>query len=271
MLIECICTRILDLSLHSRPPDQPKEVPLDDDDATVVTGNTAASSQLTIEPEVPHALTANVQTKPGIDTNHCHALMTDDDEEEEPTLDASSVAVDSGASDNFDDKSAPGTSRQTVSTGVAMASATGHWKTSVARDTFDLPSPQPALNFHVFKGGEIQRPLLSVGKACNAGCMVLFAVRNCCFVKDRALLLQGHRDPLTGLCSPPHKSCTPDEMQLAFNLSTPCRQRACDTHAIPNLMRFQHTCVSFPVTLARGFRQCARAVTWGGLAHLPQG
>ena len=83
--------------------------------------------------------------------------------------------------------------RPTMDT-ITMASATGELRTSIVRDRFNLPLPSDALDFHVFKDGNIQRPLLSVGKACDAGCTVTFGPHQCTFTKDDQLLLMGCRD-----------------------------------------------------------------------------
>ena len=175
--------------------------------------------------------------------NYYHALSMDDDE----GPDDRRIAVDSGASANFGDADTPGTERLFTPTGVVMASATGDRKTLIGVDRFDLPLPPTSLDYHVFNRGEVQRPLLSVGKVCDAGCMVLFMRHGCYFVKDRKVLLYGRRDPQNGLYLLPHssKDC---RLERAYNLTTPYRNRTSDPYTMPNLMRFLHGCAGFPVT-----------------------
>ena len=83
--------------------------------------------------------------------------------------------------------------------GVAMASATGDCKVSIATDSFDLPLPAEALLYHFFKKGDIQRPLLSVGKACNDSCDVHFHQTHCDINNNGERLLTGFCGPWTGL------------------------------------------------------------------------
>ena len=85
-----------------------------------------------------------------------------------------------------------------------MTSATGDHKKSIRADKFNLPLPSEALDYHVFKRGDINRlPLLSVGKVCQRYQMYLyllvlvFSSATCDFYKDDQLLLTGYRDPAT--------------------------------------------------------------------------
>ena len=128
--------------------------------------------------------------------NYYHAL----------SFDERSIAVDSGASDGFGDEDTPGTNRKPTEFGITMASATGDCKVSIATDAFDLPLPPEALDYHVFNRGDINRPLLSVGKACDAGCDVHFHRTHCDFNKDGEHLLTGYRDSRTGLYLLPNSS-----------------------------------------------------------------
>ena len=175
--------------------------------------------------------------------------MTDDSDEDDepPVFDSTSIAVDSGASDNFGDITTHGTARRPTENRIVMAGATGDCKTSIARDTFDLPLPAESLDFHVFEQGDVQRPLLSVGKVCDAGCSVFFTQGHCYFLKDRRVLLKGGRDPRTGLYLLPRFPRTP-KVQYGFNLSQPYHHRAYDGYTIPKLMSYLHGCAGFPTT-----------------------
>ena len=95
----------------------------------------------------------------------------------------------------------------------------------------------------MFKRGDLQRPLLSVGKACDAGCGVYFDSGACYFLKDRRVLLTGRRDPNTGLYLLPRP-----RVERALTISAPYRRRSTDSHTLPNLMRYLHGCAGFPVT-----------------------
>ena len=208
--------------------------------------------------------TAQTHTKPkgtALQANYYYNLLDNTAEDE---FGPHSIAVDSGASDNFGVETTLGTDRQLTPYGVTMAAATGDCKTSIGTDRFELPLPPESLDYHVFKDSDLQRPLLSVGKACDAGCGVYFTKGACYFVKDRELLLQGKRDTRTGLYLLPKKSN--QGVRLAFNLSTPYRQRATDQHTLPNLLRYLHGCAGYPVTstwcqaVRRGY-----FITWPGL------
>ena len=84
------------------------------------------------------------------------------------------IAVDYGASEGFADEDTPGTNRIPLTHGVTMVSATGGCRESTAKDAHDVPLSKAVKEFHVMSRGEVKRPLLSTGKACNAGCKVSF-------------------------------------------------------------------------------------------------
>ena len=140
------------------------------------------------------------------------------------SFDDNSIAIDSGASDGFGDEDTPGTNRQPTKYGITMASATGDCKVSIATDAFDLPLPPAALDFHVFKRGDIQRPLLSVGKACDTGCDVHFYKTHCNFNKNGTTLLTGYRDRHSGLYLLPSSPSTKDDSNLGVSPRTQCLQ-----------------------------------------------
>ena len=80
--------------------------------------------------------------------------------------------------------------------GIVMQAATGDTRRSVATDHFDLPLPEAACRYHIFKKGDVRKPLLSVGKACDAGCdEVRFRRRDCTFHKNGEITQRGFRDP----------------------------------------------------------------------------
>ena len=191
----------------------------------------------------------------GLSSNYYDVLQS-------PT-DDTCIAVDSGASDNFGNEDTHGTGRHLSPTGgVVMAAATGDCKTSIGTDSFALPLPKSALDYHVFKNGELQRPLLSVGKACDSGCSVHFDAGKCYFLKDQQLLLTGYRDRRTGLYLLPP---TPPVAQ-ALTLTAPYRRRSTDTYTLPSLLRYLHGCAGFPVVstwiqaIQRGYY-----ISWPGL------
>ena len=193
-------------------------------------------------------------------TNYYHALDLFDD---------SSIAVDSGASDGFGDEDTPGTDRRPTTHGITMASATGDCKTSIATDKFDLPLPKQCLDFHVFKRGDVQRPLLSVGKACDAGCDVHFNKTTCKFLKNGIELLRGYRDPYTGLYLLPNNSRRKHPPALSSSeTAAPSHHSlsAYEQQSVPQLMRYLHACAGFPVTktwlqaINKGYY-----ITWPGL------
>ena len=196
--------------------------------------------------------------------------------------DDTSIAVDSGASDGFGDVDTPGTDRILVDRGVTMCSATGNCKKSIAEDKFDLPLPPEACHYHVLAKGDIKRPLLSVGKACDAGCNVWFDKNQCTFYKDGEELLTAIRDPVTSLYLLPrraattadidahrnygHRNCTDrttcDDINVrdrncyathTANSTTPIglglpRQahNAYDIDSVPCLVQYLHACAGFP-------------------------
>ena len=138
---------------HSRP--KPLRVPaaiVEDNDATVVTSNTSSSDSSSnwttvgiCEPLWAHSSAAAPLRSPRRAVNYYAPL---DDEEEEMEFDATSIAVDSGASDNFGDLNTPGTGRTPVINPVTMASATGDCKKSITKDAFDLPLPWDPSGVH---------------------------------------------------------------------------------------------------------------------------
>jgi hypothetical protein len=214
------------------------------DDATVITSNTSWSRTT----DSSCSSSRSSDTIPCLRTeftNYYDVLMDDDDED---TYDSSSIAVDSGASANFGDVTTTGTSRKLTDHGtVTMAAATGDCRTSIGHDSFDLPLPPESLEYHVFKKGDVQRPLLSVGKVCDAGCSVLFTDGHVYFFKDRRVLLKGARCPYTGLYLLPRRPRTP-KITYGYNLSQPYHTRAHDAYTVPKLLRYLHGCAGFPVT-----------------------
>jgi hypothetical protein len=177
--------------------------------------------------------------------NYYDVLSNTEADDDEFT--SSSIAVDSGASDNFGDVTTSGTHRQGTPHGITMAAATGDCKTSIGTDKFDLPLPKDSLDYHVFARGDVQRPLLSVGKVCDAGCHVIFSAGHCYFIKDKQLLLRGARDRRTGLYLLPQFPRTP-KVTYGLNFSHPYRQRAHDGYTIPKLMSYLHGCAGYPTT-----------------------
>ena len=105
------------------------------------------------------------------------------------------IAVDSGAGDGFGNVATPGTNWQPADPDVAMVSAAGDLRKSVATDHFDLPLPAKARECHVVERGAVQRPLLCVGKACNAGCKVQFDKQKCAFAQHGEMLMKACRNP----------------------------------------------------------------------------
>jgi hypothetical protein len=170
----------------------------DDDDATVITSNTSCASTWTASDSTVTSIASDLTTpRQGLSAIPCAELT--DNFYHALALDDKSIAVDSGVSDGFGDEDTPGTDRLDTDYGVTMAGATGDCRTSIATDKFDLPLPPESLNYHVFRRGDLQRPLLSVGKACDAGCRVEFDKDRCQFVKAGQTLLTGYRDRRTGL------------------------------------------------------------------------
>ena len=226
---------------------------------------------------VPQTVTP-IQQYQGLSTNYYDPLAFDD----------SSIAIDSGASDGFGDEDTPGTDRKYTEYGITMASATGDTKVSIATDAFDLPLPRTATEFHVFKRGDIQRPLLSVGKACDAGLDVHFHRTHCNFINAAgARVLTGYREPRSGLYLLPavhsrddselprrtnspssHPTNALDDSHIqykgnhtthGYDLTQPlglglANQRphaalsAYEKHTIPQLVRYLHACAGYPTT-----------------------
>ena len=193
------------------------------------------------------------------------------------------IVVDSGASAGFGDVDTPGTSGTPVTQGVLMCSATGNCKESMATDKFDLLLPDDATECHVLPQGNIQRPLLYVGKACDAGLDVWFSKLACRFCKDGVEMVKAPRDPRTSLWVLPSQVATTDNLpdhkrtvQGTFNDNTSifdnCRNSRHDVdtsaavgmglprqqtrfHAhtnaheidsVPRLIRHLHACAGFP-------------------------
>ena len=151
------------------------------------------------------------------------------------TFTDSSIAVDSGASDGFGNVDTPGTDRRSTKYGITMASATGHIRSSVGTDKFDLPLPEQCLDYHVFKRGDIQRPLLSVGKACDAGCTVLFDQHKCTFTRTGKTLLNGFRDTHTGLYLIPEQQGTQQRAGQPTNVPILRQHQALSAYAVQSI------------------------------------
>ena len=232
------------------------------DDDTVVTSNvstcastasiSSADSWTTVgSPSSAPIMGAQAINKPtsiGNKSNYYQALSFQDDD----------IAVDSGASDHFGDEATPGLGRRTTPMSITMASATGEHRHSIAKDTFDLPLDKDCLDYHVFQRGDIQRPLFSVGKACDAGYKVTFDDHKCVFTRDNMVHLTGYRDPSSGLYLLPKHEHTQQHPKTALNAYTE------DT--IPQLMRYLHACAGFPArdtwikAISQGFY-----LSWPGL------
>ena len=170
--------------------------------------------------------------------NYYHALQDDD---------TTRIVVDSGASDGFGDIDTPGTDRRPTEYGITMASATGDCRTSIATDKFDLPLPTECLDYHVFKQGDIKRPLLSVGKACDAGCEVVFNKTQCQFSKDGQPLLTAYRSYPSGLYLLPSKHPV-TRNDTALLRHSPSGLSAYEITHVPQLMKYLHACAGFPST-----------------------
>ena len=224
-------------------------------------------------PSSPSAMPPPLRTRQAaFHTNYYDVLATDDDEDEE-IYDSTSIVVDSGASDHFGTTSTQGTNPRDTNMPITMIAATGDRRSSLGLDSFDLPLPKESLDFHVFKPTELQRDLLSVGKVCDSGLQVLFTAGHCYFYKGRQLLLQGARDPHTGLYLLPRKLLTHSRRiqygSLAHGLNTsatPYHQRPHDGFTIPTMLSYLHACAGYPVTstwiqaIRRGY-----FTTWPGL------
>ena len=181
------------------------------DDVTVVTDNTSqnfsfatptgtvpqfAAEATNVIDSISHILPPSHEPPP-IETRNCFDVL--DAPDNEPA-----IAVNSGASDNFGRRSAPGTDRQYTTDGISMISATKDVKTSVATDKFNLQLTEESLECHVHKDTDIQRPLFSVEKAFDARCKVFFDEERCLFYKGGKMTLEGLRDKHTKLHLLPH-------------------------------------------------------------------
>ena len=197
------------------------------DDVTVVTSNTSDSWTAVSADEGPSP-GAEMRSAPvsmGLSAN-CHQALANDNNDDS-NFDHRSIAVDSGAGNDFGDTSTPGTAQQlTPHGGVIIAAATGDCKQSIGTDAFALPLPKDCLKFHVFKEGDVQRPSLSVEKVCDAGCSVLFTAGNCHFFNNHDVLLQGQRDHRAGLHLLPQTSTASRLTFGSSGISSPFRSHA---------------------------------------------
>ena len=287
----------------------------DDDDATVRTDNTSDSrSSVTTTDEPPpnpwqtvprrHSPPTPAESTTSPLTVHNYYSALDDD-----TIaiasgainlttgsDRTDIVVDSGASDNFGKESTVGTDRRLSSRGITMATASGDCRHSIGTDAFNLPLPPASRPFHLFRDNDLQRPLLSVGKACDAGCKVEFTRDDCTFTCDGKLLLTGYRDPATKLyllptrCSqddlhvPAHHRHTKHQLNITqpLGLGLPPQSpqlglSAYTIQTVPALVRYLHACAGFPTAttwsdaINRGYY-----LSWPGLTsarvnkHLPK-
>ena len=215
----------------------------DDDDETVVTSNVSTCGSTpstwstdswmtvgTTQPTISNPPSPVEPALTSVESNYYHVLSLQDDD----------IVVDSGASAHFGDEDTPGVERTHTTDSITMASATGDLRHSIAKDTFDLPLARECLDYHVFRRGEIQRPLFSVGKACDAGYRVTFDNQKCTFTRDGTVQLTGYRDHRSGLYLLPKNAHQEHHPRHAFNAYTE------DT--IPQLIRYLHACAGFPVT-----------------------
>ena len=136
-----------------------------------------------------------------------------------------------------------------------MASATGDSRRSIGMDKFDLPLPSTCLDFHVFKRGDVRKPLLSVGKVCDAGMTVVFTADKCQFFDPAAVKTVKPATfsvPRKGpgyLWTTVSRSPTPEyTANLSRSLGQPYKSRSTDAYTVPNLLRYLHACAGFPVT-----------------------
>ena len=185
-------------------------------------------------------------------------------------------------------------------------SAMGNCEESTATDKFDLPLPSEATEHHVLPQGDIQRPVLSVGKACDAGLDVWFNKLACQFCKDGVKTLKAPRDPWLSPWVLPSRVATtnnlPDKTrfhQSAFTNDTCVLTAAMTSDTIWTQMRPQawdcrdskhgsrlttHTksTVSHGSSIisthvpgspkrTHGFRPLTAAATWGGWGQQLQG
>ena len=273
------------------------------DDATVQTGNCTGSRAAiaTTQYTAPWVTVGNAYSlsavrpppKPSrislISNNPYSALDFDDH----------SIAVDTGASDNFG--IASGTTNLHCR-GITLLSATGDTRTSIGTDSFAIPLTNKACEFHAFRKGDIHRPLLSVGKACDEGIdEVRFQQTHCSFLKDGEEVLRGYRDPATRLYLLLRGSKTTDNIpgparrasrgtrdDTALRDSTNHAYHGLNTHqpvglglpqqpsvtalnayaqrSTPKLMQFLHACAGFP-TIATWTQAIDRGyyLGWPGL------
>ena len=215
----------------------------EDDDATVVTSNTGTNSNGSgTEWATTDSTVTSISSHVNFGSPRSHQATRTITQNYYDVLDEDSIAVDSGASDNFGDTRTQGTSRRDCTTNsIIMASATGDRKTSIATDRFNLPLPSAGLDFHVFEQGDVQRPLLSVGKVCDTGCTIHFDAARCEFHKDGQVLLVAYRDPASGLYLLPRKIPKGTRHALqATGLS------AYEERTIPQLVKYLHACAGYP-------------------------
>ena len=141
-----------------------------------------------------------------------------------------------------------------------MASATGEERQSIATDAFNLPLDPKCLDYHVFPRGDVQRPLFSVGKACDAGYRITFDDHKCTFNRDGKVHLTGYRDQPSGLYLLPKHGHDQQHQHPKFALNA----HAEDT--IPQLIQYLHACAGFPVaeTWIKAISQ-GYYISWPGL------
>ena len=191
-----------------------------------------------------------------VPTMNCFtALMTANDK----------IVVDSGASTNFAPEPTPSTNRTHAHSGVTMVSATGDHQHSIATDFCDSPLPNEAHDVHVFRNGNIHWPLLSMEKACDAGCKVLFESPHCTFFKDDMATLRECRNQHgSSLHLLPKKAkdniairdrnrcCRHNiDTTTSVGLGLPPQPTLCDLNAhsertVSGLMQCPHACAGFP-------------------------
>lgn len=162
----------------------------------------------------PRQITCHEAPKCALSTRHgnyCDMLNVEDD-----YFDDKCITVDSGATANFGRTSTPGTNWRQTDRGITMISATGDHEHIVGLDYFDIALPADAAECHALDKKGLQRPLLSVGEACDAGCCVTFDHATCSFCKDGEELLWAPRDPRTRLWLPPRHKTT-DNINTCLN------------------------------------------------------
>ena len=200
-------------------------------------------------------------------------------------FDSESIAVDSGAADNFGFLDTTSTTLDPSGGGITLISATDDMRTSVATDEFSIPLPGKGRHYHAFQRGDINRPLLSVGRSCDEGCdEVRFNRTHCSFIKDDIEILRGYRDPVTKLYLLDQGPKTMDDISVrdhnrhAYHDVTPTQPvglglpRQVTAHSayaqrsIPGLMQFLHACAGFP-TVATWTKAIDRGhyLGWPGL------